>query len=115
MRISEAQKKILEFERRRRWDKFSESQIFTHLVEEVSEIGRHILVREGYKAPGLGHKLPEDEVWREFGQAFSLFLQLANRFDVDLEEAFSRELERMEERFPPEKWKSYLEKGLSRG
>ena len=115
MRISEAQKRILEFERARRWDKFSESQVFTHLIEEVSEIGRHILVREGYKAPGLGHELPEDEVWREFGQAFTLFLQLANRFGVDLEEAFCKELERMEKRFDPEKWRSYLEKGLSRG
>ena len=115
MKISEAQKRMLEFERRRRWDRFTESQIFTHLVEEISEIGRHILVKEGYKAPGLGHELPGDEVWREFGQAFSLFLQLANRFGVNLEEAFSKELERMEKRFDPNKWRSYLEEGLGRG
>jgi len=111
MKISEAQKKMLEFEKARRWDRFSESQIFTHLIEEISEIGRHILVREGYKVPKLGHQPPRDEVWEEFGQAFSLFLQLANRFGVDLEEAFVKEMEIMEKRFKPDEWKKYLEKG----
>lgn len=112
MKISEAQRRILEFEKARGWDAFSESQIFTHLIEELSEIGRHILVREGYKAPGLGHEGPGEEAWREFGQAFSLFLQLANRFGVDLEKAFSAELKIMEERFPPEKWRNYIREGL---
>ena len=112
MRISEAQRRMLGFERERGWDRFSESQIFTHLIEELSEIGRHILVREGYKVPGLGHQQPGDEVWREFAQAFSLFLQLANRFGVDLEEAFRKEFERMEVRFDAEKWrKHFMEKG----
>jgi len=118
VRISEAQKKMLEFEKARGWEAFRESQIFTHLIEELSEIGRYILVREGYKAPDLGHEGPGGEVWREFGQAFSLFLQLANRFGVDLEKAFRDELDIMEKRFPPEKWRRYvrekLEKGLSR-
>jgi len=112
MRISEAQRRMLGFEQERGWDRFSESQIFTHLIEELSEIGRHILVREGYKVPGLGHQQPGDEVWREFAQAFSLFLQLANRFGVDLEEAFRKEFERMEVRFDAEKWrKHFMEKG----
>ncbi len=115
MRISEAQKKILEFEKARGWEAFRESQIFTHLIEELSEIGRHILVREGYKAPGLGHEGAGEEVWREFGQAFSLFLQLANRFGVDLEKAFADELEIMEKRFPPEKWRKYIRERLEKG
>ena len=109
MRISEAQRRMLEFERARGWENFSESQIFTHLIEEISEIGRHILVREGYKVEKLGHQPPKDEAWEEFAQAFSLFLQLANRFEVDLEEAFAREIERMEKRFNPEEWKRYFE------
>ncbi|MCS7132332.1 MAG: hypothetical protein NZ918_01230 [Aigarchaeota archaeon] len=118
MKISEAQKKMLEFEKARGWEIFHESQIFTHLIEELSEIGRHILVREGYKAPGLGHEEPKEEVWREFGQSFSLFLQLANRFGVDLEKAFIDELRIMEKRFPSKEWRDYvkerLEKGLGR-
>ncbi|MCD6341971.1 MAG: hypothetical protein J7L83_03860 [Thaumarchaeota archaeon] len=115
MKISEAQRRMLEFEKARSWDKFSESQVFTHLIEEVSEIGRHILVREGYKAPKLGHRAPEDEVWREFGQAFSLFLQLANRLGVDLEKAFMKEIEIMERRFDPEEWRNYIRRRLKKG
>lgn len=109
MRIREAQQRILRFEEERCWNRFSESQIFTHLIEELSEIGRHILVREGYKVSGLGHELPVGEVSREFAQAFTLFLQLTNRFNVDLEEAFKKELEIMEKRFPPEKWRRHFE------
>ena len=109
MEIREAQRRMLEFEHARRWERFRESQIFTHLVEEVSEIGRHILVREGYKAPGLGHAGAEGEASREFAQVFSLLLQLANRFGIDLDEAFQRELKLMEERFNPEKWRRYME------
>ena len=109
MRIREAQRRILKFEEERCWNRFKESQIFTHLIEELSEIGRHILVRERYKVPGLGHELPGEDVSREFAQAFTLFLQLTNRFDVDLEDAFKRELEIMEKRFPSEKWRRYFE------
>jgi len=105
---------MLEFERERGWDRFSESQIFTHLIEEISEIGRHILVREGYKIPELGHQPPRDEAWEEFGQAFTLFLQLANRLGVDLEEAFIRELEIMERRFKPDEWRRRLEESQRR-
>lgn len=110
MRIREAQQRILGFEEERCWSRFRESQIFTHLIEEISEIGRHILVREKYKVPGLGHEIPGGEdVSREFAQAFTLFLQLANRFNVDLEDAFRKELEMMEERFPSEKWRKHFE------
>jgi len=108
MEIWDAQRRMLEFERARGWEKFKESQIFAHLIEEISEIGRHILVKEGYKALALGHAGPEEEVSREFAQAFSLFLQLANRFEVNLEEAFRKELQLMEKRFDPEKWKRYM-------
>lgn len=108
LRIRDAQKIMQDFERARMWTAFSDSQIFTHLVEEVAEIGRHILSKEGYKVRGLGHEAAEGEASSEFAQAFSLLLQLANRLGVDLEEAFVRELEIMERRFDPERWRRYL-------
>ncbi|MCS7125670.1 MAG: hypothetical protein NZ929_01995 [Aigarchaeota archaeon] len=111
MKIRDAQRIVLDFEHSRRWDIFRESQIFTHLIEEISEIGRHILSREGYKVAGLGHEVAEGDVGREFAQAFTLFLQLANRMNVDLEEAFINEIKIMEERFNSEKWRKYLERG----
>ncbi len=109
MEIKDAQEIILKFEKARRWDLFKESQIFTHLIEEISEIGRIILQREGYKSRGLGHEIKEDAVSREFAQAFALFLQLANRMNVDLEEAFKNEIEIMEKRFEADKWRRYME------
>jgi len=109
MEIREAQKIVLRFEEARRWNLFKESQIFTHLIEEISEIGRHILVREGYKARELGHQVPDEDVSREFAQAFTLFLQLANRMNVDLEDAFVREMEIMEKRFSREDWRKYMD------
>lgn len=98
----------MRFEEARRWKFFRESQIFTHLIEEISEIGRYILVREGYKVLGLGHEAPDEDVSREFAQAFTLFLQLANRMNIDLEDAFVREMEIMERRFDQENWRRYM-------
>ncbi|MCF8885469.1 MAG: hypothetical protein QXK95_00415 [Nitrososphaerota archaeon] len=114
MKISEAQKKILDFEFSRGWNVFKESQIFTHLVEEISEIGRHILTREGYKVRELGHQIAEEDVSREFAQAFALFLQLANRMNIDLEKAFINEIELMEKRFNAEEWRKYIKERFSK-
>jgi NTP pyrophosphatase (non-canonical NTP hydrolase) len=114
LEIRDAQKIILSFEEARKWNLFRESQIFTHLVEEISEIGRYILVREGYKAPGLGHEIAKDDVSREFAQAFALFLQLANRMNVDLEDAFLKEIEIMEKRFNQESWRRYMDSSYPR-
>ncbi len=109
MDLSQIQKVIAEFERARGWDKFPASQVFTHLIEELGEISRHITVEEGYKAIGLGHKAPsKDDLPREFAQVFNLFMQLVNHFDVDLESSVISELEIMKQRFPAEEWLQYM-------
>ena len=111
MDLSEIQKKKAEFERERGWDKFSPSLIFTHLIEELGEISRHISVDEGYKVVGLGHEAPtESNLSREFAQVFSLFVQLANHFKVDLEKAVISELELMRERFPAKEWSEHMKR-----
>jgi len=109
LELKEAQRLMRQFEEDRRWGEFAPSLLLLHLMEELTEIGEHILVREGYKVEGLGHKVDrEAEVGREFAQAFSLLLQLANRFEIDLEEAFLGELQVMERRFGREEWSSYM-------
>jgi len=103
--LREIQQRMLEFERARGWDKFLASQVFAHLIEELGEISRYITVEEGYKVVGLGHEAPDrSHLPREFAQVFSLFIQLANHFGVDLESAVVREMEIMEERFPAKEW-----------
>lgn len=109
MDLSEIQKKKAEFERERGWDKFSPSLIFTHLIEELGEISRHITIDEGYKVIGLGHEAPtKSDLSREFAQVFSLLVQLANYFKVDLEKSVISELELMRERFPAKEWSEHM-------
>lgn len=105
MEINEAQKEIMEFCEKRGWDRFRPSLVYVHLMEEISEIGEEILYEEGYKKEGLGNTRENPEVDREFAQSFALFLQLSIHYGVDLEKAFSRELEIMEKRFPEKEWK----------
>jgi len=109
MNLRDIQTLKSKFERERGWDKFPASQVFTHLIEELGEISRHITVEEGYKAVGLGHNAPKkSELAREFAQSFSLFVQLANHFQIDLESAVLDEVQIMTERFPAEEWREYM-------
>ncbi len=107
MHLRELQDLKHSFDEARGWQKFPASLVYVHLTEELGEIGRQILFEEGYKVKGLGHD-SQGEVGREFGQAFSLFLQLANMLRVDLEAEFLKEMEIMEKRFNRAKWRSYM-------
>ncbi|MEM2236912.1 MAG: hypothetical protein QXR26_01225 [Candidatus Caldarchaeum sp.] len=111
MRLKELQKIVDEFEKARGWESFRESLIYAHLIEELTEIGRFILAKEGYKRDNLGHSPPGEDVGSEFAQSLTLLLQLANRFGVDLEEALRKEMERMEKRFNAEGWRRALSRG----
>ncbi len=109
MHLNEIQGLKSDFEKSRGWDKFRASQVFTHLIEELGEISRHISFEEGYKPDGLGHNAPsKDALSREFAQAFSLFVQLANHFQIDLESAVLSEMKIMESRFSADEWKEYM-------
>ena len=109
MQIRDLQKRIEEFEEARDWQHFPSSLIFSHLIEEIGEIGRHVLQQEGYKTPGLGHSLKDSPSF-EFAQSLSLIIQLANRFQVNLEGAMTAELERMEKRFSVKEWRKYMKR-----
>ncbi len=109
MHLSDIQNILKQFHTERGWNKFSASLVMTHLLEELGELSDYILIEEGYKATGLGHDGPEkNQIEREFAQVLSLFVQLANHFDVDLENSFSAEFEIMQERFPADKWAEYM-------
>lgn len=109
MQLAELQELKRRFEQERGWHKFPSSLVYTHLVEELGEIGKHILFDEGYKVKGLGHE-PTSSLDREFAQVFSLLLQLANRFHIDLEKAFLAELKIMEQRFDKQRWRGYMKR-----
>lgn len=111
MNLRELQNLLDSFEKARGWDRFAASQVFTHLIEELGEISRHISVEEGYKKVGLGHEAPDrKELPREFAQVFSLFMQLANHFRIDLEQSVLSELKIMSDRFPADRWLKEMER-----
>lgn len=110
MDLKDIQNLLRKFEEARGWDKFPASQVFTHLIEELGEVSRHITIDEGYKVIGLGHEPSEkSDLSREFAQVFSLFMQLANHFKVDIESCVLSELEYMKERFPEDQWQTYMQ------
>ncbi len=99
--LNEIQKIKLEFDEKIKWDKFPASNVLVHLLEELGEIGRYINFEEGYKKENSGNNpnINKDELKREFAQVFTLFLQLANHYKIDLGEAFKAELEITKKRF----------------
>ena len=99
MDLLKLQKKKQEFDNERDWHKSRSSNVFTHLIEELGEIGRYINFEEKYKGEGNTPNLNKKELTREFAQVFSLFLQLANHYRINLEKAFLEELDRMGRRF----------------
>ena len=107
MHLRELQRNQEDFVRERGWEKFAASLVFVHLIEEIGEIGRHLLFEEGYKVSGLGHRRPRG-LEREFAQAFSLFLQLCSLSHVDLEVAVLKEAAVMARRFKARDWERYM-------
>ncbi|MHA2169032.1 MAG: hypothetical protein ACXAB7_03875 [Candidatus Kariarchaeaceae archaeon] len=105
--IQQVQEKFI---RERKWDRFASSQVFTHLIEELGEIASYLLYKEEYKVAGAGHKINEKDLQIEFGQAFSLFMQLAILADVDLETAWEDEMKQMEDRFSTVIWRELADR-----
>ncbi|MEM2339230.1 MAG: hypothetical protein QXW83_03410 [Nitrososphaerales archaeon] len=62
----------------------------------------------------MGHHWKKKGLSREFAQAFSLFIQLANRYNIDLEKEFEKELKLMRKRFKVEEWREYMNKYTQR-
>ena len=110
MSLKKIQNIVDKFNEERGWKRFPPSQIFTHLVEELGELGRYILYDEGYKKQQLGHKpIDGSKLEREFAQVTLLLLQLANHYKINLESSILNELKIMTRRFDAKKWKSYTD------
>lgn len=100
MELNEIINILKEFLEERNWLDYSSNDVFIHLIEELGEIGKHLIFASGYKTETQGHKKPNDkELSREFAQVFSLFLQLCIKNKIDIERAWLEEIEIMKKRF----------------
>jgi len=77
----------------RGWDKNNPLEIFLLFSEEVGELAKAMRNRmKLYHEEGKVYK--ENELENEFADVLSYLLDLANQFDIDLEQAFRRKEEK---------------------
>lgn len=86
MALRELQKRVREMDEKFGWTDDTPLQNLAHLSEEVGEVARLLLEREGYKTP----KKDDKELGEELVDVLYLTLKIANHFDIDLDDAWAR-------------------------
>ncbi len=71
----------------RGWDKNNPLEIFLLFSEEIGELAKAIRNRLNLYHES-GKKIKNNELEEEFADVFSYLLDLANQFDIDLDQAF---------------------------
>ena len=85
--IKDFQEYVKLLAKERGWDKNNPLEIFLLFSEEIGELAKAIRNKmKLYHEPGK--ELDPNELEYEFADVFSYLLDLANQFDIDLEEAF---------------------------
>ncbi|HET8690243.1 MAG TPA: MazG nucleotide pyrophosphohydrolase domain-containing protein [Candidatus Saccharimonadales bacterium] len=85
--LTELQKHLDETCRANGWDKRSVAECFLLFSEEIGELAHAIRKETGLK----GEAKPansKDNLRHEFADALNYLMELANRFDIDLTEAY---------------------------
>lgn len=72
----------------RAWDKNSPTEIFLLLSEEIGELAKAVRNRIGLYAEEGVSDLDDEELEYEFADVLNYLFDLANLFDIDLDEAF---------------------------
>ncbi|MEA1925252.1 MAG: MazG nucleotide pyrophosphohydrolase domain-containing protein [Candidatus Altiarchaeota archaeon] len=88
--LSEMQEQVGEYDKKHGWSKDQASHIVLHMTEELGEIARRILRRDGYKKEVFSRK----ELGEELTDILYLNLKLANTFHIELEEEWNLMWER---------------------
>lgn len=102
MDLTELQAQVEAFDRARDWHRVAPAHIGLHLLEELGEIARELLRREGYKG-GEGH------LDQELADLLILIAKLANSLGVNLGQAVSDKLAELQERFPLEEARAAIQ------
>ena len=120
MKISEYQQWLKEYDEARDFDRASPGHTFIHLVEELGEVARLVLYKEGYREPAEMANLQE-VLAEELADAATFLFKLAYQFDIDLETALLGNKEKAERRFGVEqgqadtrRYLAHQEKNLKR-
>jgi len=98
MKISDYQRWLKEYDHQRGWDRVSPSQTFVHLVEELGEVARLVLYKEGYRQADGKDDL-QARLAEELADAATFLFKLAYQFDVDMEKALAGNQIKAEQRY----------------
>jgi NTP pyrophosphatase (non-canonical NTP hydrolase) len=89
LEIRAYQQWLAEWDHARGWDRVSPSHTLIHAMEELGEVSRLVLQREGYKETGDPAKLRAD-LEEELADLFVFLFKLANSTGIDLDAAIAR-------------------------
>ena len=96
--IDNAQCFVRQFVEQRNW-RTPPSDVLIHLVEEIGEVARNVLILKNYGGQHVegAKKMNIDE---ELADVLYLLLKLANECNVDLSSAFESKMVKNAQRFP---------------
>lgn len=86
--LPQLQRYVADLCRERGWDQASDLETFLLFAEEVGELAKAIRRRRKLFAEKGKPPADDQELAHEMADILSYLLDLANRFDVDLEKAF---------------------------
>lgn len=114
MEIAEYQRWLEEYDRLRGWDRVSPSQTFVHLMEELGEVARLVLLLEGYK-PGEGREDElKAELAEELGDAATFLFKIGYQFGLDMETAMTGNMPKAEGRYSVEEGRADMARYIRR-
>lgn len=88
MQIRDYQQWLEVWDKARGWDRVSPSHTLLHALEELGEVARLLLQREGYKEPESIQQL-HAELAEELSDVFVFLFKLAYQTGVDVESALA--------------------------
>lgn len=113
MRIREYQAWVQGWDRARGWDEVAVSHTLLHVQEELGEVARAVLRREGYK-PEAEAITWQAELAEELADVFVMLFKLAYQCGVDVESALEAGMAKAEARFPLETGEPEMQRYLVR-
>jgi len=99
MHIHEYQQWLEAWDKARGWDRVSAAHTLIHALEELGEVARLVLQREGYKQAESAEKL-HAELEEELSDVFVFLFKLAYQTGVDVEAALARGQAKADGRYP---------------
>lgn len=101
MHIRAYQQWLQDWDHARGWDQVAPTHTLLHAVEEMGEVARVILRREGYK-PSTSADQWEIEFREELSDVFVFLFKLAYQCGVDVEDALLAGMVKADARYPLE-------------